>query len=90
MNQGSQRPCSLSMKKVPCLVHHQEEIQLLPLLHQLLLLAVNTTYVLVLSGSIDRGHSSCHSQIDWFEDLLVDKTFHLILDLNVMIYFLSI
>lgn len=50
MNQGSQRPCSLSMKKVPCLVHHQEEIQLLPLLHQLLLLAVNTTYVLVLSG----------------------------------------
>lgn len=47
MNQGSQRPCSLSMKKVPC---HQEEIQLLPLLHQLLLLAVNTTYVLVLSG----------------------------------------
>lgn len=48
MNQGSQRPCSLSMKKVPCLVHHQEEIQLLPLLHQLLLLT--TTYVLVLSG----------------------------------------
>lgn len=50
MNQGSQRPCSLSMKKVPCLVHHQEEIKLLPLLRQLLLLAVNTTYVLVLSG----------------------------------------
>ena len=50
MNQESQRPCSLSMKKVPCLVHHQEEIQLLPLLHQLLLLAVNTTYVLVLYG----------------------------------------
>lgn len=34
--------------------------------------------------------TSCHSQIDWFEDLLVDKTFHLILDLNVMIYFISI